>query len=142
MIRDSFNYLRNIFNVAGWATKEEKIPMVEIQGANEAGDQVSGLRINNGAAAVEVTGRNALIDGEKTSNTPGTPVALVAESTSCKSVIVVAKTDNTDVVYIGGETPKIGFSAGKGVSISIDDLAKVYIDPAVSGDGVDYLAEV
>lgn len=83
----------------------------------------------------------SVVDGTKEVVTPGTPVPLHA-GYPCRSVLVVAKTTNTNTVFIGDGTPVMPFSAGKGVSLAVDNLNRVSIDATVAGEGVYWLAEV
>ena len=83
--------------------------------------------------------------GRKIVATAGTDEAL-ATSTVAKVVIITAETDNTGVIAVGAAgvdavlatrtgTPLL---AGDSVTLEIDNLADVYIDATVSGDGVTY----
>lgn len=87
-----------------------------------------------------------IANGRKVTVSAGTAVAL-ASSTSAKWVTITAETDNTGVVVVGGSgviaalatRQGIPLSAGETVGpIPIDNLADVYIDTTVSGDGVTY----
>lgn len=74
--------------------------------------------------------------------TAGTRVAL-AGSTACKKVVMTAKATNTGVIWVGGST----VAAGAGIplvayqqfEIDIQDLATVFIDSTVNGEGVTYV---
>lgn len=81
--------------------------------------------------------------GTKSVTTAGTDVALAA-STKAKWVIVQALGDNTDDIAVGGSgvdaaTTGIALAAGESVTLPIDNLADVFIDAAVSGEGVRFL---
>ncbi len=84
-------------------------------------------------------------DGRKTVSTAGTREAL-ASSTPAKYVVITAETDNTGVVVVGGATvvaalatrQGIPLNAGESVGIPCDDLADIYLDVTVGGDGVTY----
>lgn len=88
----------------------------------------------------------ALTDGRKTSSTPGIAVALVASATPCKWVAMTALPTNTDLVWVGGATVLGTVGSEKGTpleatesaTIPIDDAAKVFLDPIVSGEGVTF----
>ena len=81
---------------------------------------------------------------EKTITTAGTDEALVAVSTPCKSLRIVALDINTGYVYVGID----GFcsateyfarlSAGQGVDIGFSDAILVHLDAAVSSEKVNY----
>jgi hypothetical protein len=84
-------------------------------------------------------------DGRKTVATAGTAEAL-ASSTPAKTVMITAELDNTGLVVVGGSTVVATLasrrgtplSAGDTVAMPIDNLADVFLDVTVSGDGVTY----
>lgn len=85
-------------------------------------------------------------DGRTVVTTAGTRVQLATTSVKCRSVAITAETDNTGVITVGGSTV-VGalatrrgtpLAAGASVSFDINDLAKVYLDTTVNGDGVTY----
>ena len=84
--------------------------------------------------------------GVKTVTTAGTDVALVATSTPAKVVIIQAQTDNTGAIAVGGSGVDATVATGTGillyagdsVTLEVDDLADVYIDATVNGEGVRY----
>jgi len=86
-------------------------------------------------------GYSTINDGSKDVTTAGTRVAL-STSTPCKKVVAVAKATNTGVIWIGGAT----IAAGRGeplvayqkTEIEISNLASVYIDSTVNGEGVTF----
>lgn len=86
-----------------------------------------------------------IADGRKVVTTATTRVQL-ATSTSCKQVIITAETDNTGYVVVGGSTVIAALATrtgtplnpGDSVALEIDNLADVYLDSIVSGDGVTY----
>lgn len=81
-----------------------------------------------------------LLAGEKVVADGDTPEALAASTGVVNSVLVQAKSDNTGEVYIGN-------AAGQYVELNpldapvlvIDDLANIYIDVVIDGDGVNYV---
>lgn len=81
--------------------------------------------------------------GNKNVTTAGTDEAL-AGSTTCKWVVVQAQTDNTGFIAVGGSgvdaTVATGtgvlLAAGQSVTLLVDDLADVFIDSTVNGEGV------
>lgn len=83
--------------------------------------------------------------GVKTVAAAGTDEALAATKI-IKWVIVQAQTDNTGIIAVGGAGVDatvatgtgVALTAGTSVTLAIDDLARVYIDSTVSGDGVRY----
>ena len=85
--------------------------------------------------------------GTKAVAAAGTRERLVAAASNVqvRSVTIVAKEGNTGVVYIGGEAIAANNSPdlnpGDAVSFASGDafnLADVWVDAAVSGEGVDY----
>lgn len=86
----------------------------------------------------------AIVNGKKTVTTAGTRVQLTTTSTGIHTVSVRALTGNTGLIYIGNSavasTTGVELSAGDAITITINDLSKVYIDSAVNGEGVTYLA--
>lgn len=83
--------------------------------------------------------------GVKTVAAAGTEEALAA-STKASWVIVQAQTDNTGVIAVGGAdvlaTVATGtgvvLAAGESIGFPVDNLADVFIDTTVNGDGVRY----
>jgi hypothetical protein len=84
--------------------------------------------------------------GLKTVAAAGTAVAL-ATSTPAKWVTVQAQTDNTGIIAVGGAgvlaTVATGtgvvLEAGESITLPIDNLADVFIDATVSGDGARFV---
>jgi hypothetical protein len=88
-----------------------------------------------------------LLSGEKTVAAAGTAEALAPASQRVKSVVIIAKGGNTNRVYIGGpdvaSTTNDGLGAGEWVTIEAAgwlDLADIYLDVGVNGEGVDFYA--
>lgn len=83
--------------------------------------------------------------GVTTVTTAGTDVALAA-STPCKSVVITAQTDNTNIIAVGATGVDATVATGTGVPLSpgdsicidIDNLADIFIDSLVNGEGVRY----
>lgn len=84
--------------------------------------------------------------GVKVVAAAGTDEALAA-STAAKWVTIQAQTDNTDFVAVGAvgvdaaEAAGTGImlDAGQSITIAIDNLAAVYVDALVSGEGVRFI---
>lgn len=84
-------------------------------------------------------------DGRKVVTTAGTAVAL-ASTTAVKRVYIQAEIDNTGVIVVGASTVVASLSTRRGIALNagdvltldIDDLADVYIDSTVNGDGVTF----
>jgi len=87
----------------------------------------------------------ALGHGVTTVTTAGTDVVLAA-STACKWVIIQAQTDNTNKIAVGAIGVDATIATGTGVvldpgdsiTLLVDNLADVYIDSLVNGEGVRY----
>jgi len=112
----------------------------------------SGVDIGDVDVASIATGTNAIGrvghditgigHGVKTVTTAGTDVALAA-STTCKKVDIQAQTDNTNIIAVGGSGVDATIATGTGIvlypgetySLEIDNLADVYIDSLVNGEG-------
>lgn len=83
--------------------------------------------------------------GVTTVTTAGTDVVL-ASSTKVKWVIVQAQTDNTGVIAVGASgvdaTVATGtgvlLEAGDSINMLVDNLADIFIDSTVNGEGVRY----
>ena|SRR3990167_7352033 len=87
----------------------------------------------------------AVGDGRQTVTTAGTAVRL-ASQTLCVCVNIVAETDNTGIICVGGSTVVAALAtrrgtplaAGNSVSIEVRDLAAIWIDSTVDTDGVTF----
>ena len=99
----------------------------------------------SGNAVIPITAVTGLNTGRQTVTTAGTRIAL-ASSTTCKSVIITAETDNTGVIVVGGSGVIASLATRQGtplyalgsVCFEVDDLADVFIDSTVNTDGVTY----
>jgi hypothetical protein len=113
-------------------TLVEQLAML-LSGTTEAG-AVIGLRGTPVATVVH---------GQKTVTTAGTEVALGASTALLSGVRVKALHANTGWIYVGANpvTSSTGFvlDAGEEVFVEADDLASVYIDSSVNGEGVSYI---
>ena len=86
-----------------------------------------------------------ITDGRKTVTTAATAVAL-ATTKIVDYIIITAETDNTGVIAVGASTVVatvltrrgIPLLAGDSVTLEGVDLADVYLDSTVSGDGVTF----
>lgn len=87
----------------------------------------------------------AINHGVKVVTTAGTDVVL-SVSRNAKWVIIQAQTDNTGWIAVGAagvdatEATGTGvlLDAGESVTLPADDLANIYIDSTVNGEGVRY----
>ncbi len=85
--------------------------------------------------------------GVTTVPTVGTDVVLAA-STAAHWVMIQSQTDNTSKVAVGASGVDATIATGNGIllnpgdwtpRIDIDDLADIYVDALVAGEGVRYL---
>lgn len=94
--------------------------------------------------AANTTLPTSIDSGVKSVTTAGTAETLVASSTPCKKVILLADPGNTtDEIYYGASdvnstTGMIVYSAQKEV-IEIDDAQKIYVDVGTNGDSIRYI---
>ena len=87
---------------------------------------------------------SGIAHGVKVVTTAGTDVPLVATSTPAKWVDIQAQTDNTGIIAVGAAGVDATVATGTGKSLAagesllypIDDLADIYIDATVNGEGV------
>ena len=85
-------------------------------------------------------------DGSKNVTTAGTAVALAASSIPCRAVLVHAKPENTGVVVVGASTVVASASTRRGIALlpgekvllRVTDVSSLYLDSAVSGEGVSF----
>ncbi len=86
-------------------------------------------------------------DGRKVVSAASTAVALVTSSTKADIVVVTAETDNTGLIAVGTTTVVAALATRRGTPLAagdtavlpIKDLADVYIDATVTGDGVTFV---
>jgi len=84
---------------------------------------------------------STIYSGNKNVTTAGTAVPLAASQALTKGVRVRAKDANTGPIYIGGSGVTNGsdrLTPSESTWIDINNLATVYIDAQVSGEGVTY----
>ncbi len=87
--------------------------------------------------------------GTKAVAAAGTAVALVASSTPVPDgaeVVVKAKRANTGYIYVGesaaqAQAHTFELSASDAIGLRVDNLADIFIDSSVNGEGVEYLVE-
>lgn len=105
-------------------------------------EQGSGPNLSPILVGVNINPYSIVGNGAKDVASAGTPVAL-AVSTPTKTITVRAKVSNTGLIYIGSTTMTAadGFqlSPDETVSLDLDNLSKLFIDAAVSGNGVTYI---
>jgi hypothetical protein len=123
------------------------VPANNITDTTYIGDIKFGESLPAGTNAIGKVDHNisGIGHGLKTVTTAGTDEAL-AGSTTCKKVLVQAQTDNTGWIAIGSSGVDATVATGSGFLLGpgdayefeIDNLADVYIDSTVNGEGVRY----
>lgn len=96
-----------------------------------------------------LAGGGTLGNGRKIVTSAGTAVVLGA-STTIKEVLITAELNNTGIICVGGsgviaaESTREGtpLEPGESMMIKTSDLANIYIDSTVNGDGVTYTTQV
>lgn len=94
-------------------------------------------------------GGDTLGEGRKVVSSAGTAEALGA-STVIKEVLLTAELNNTGIMCVGGsgviaaEATREGtpLDPGESMRIVTNNLANIYIDSTVNGDGVTYTTQV
>lgn len=90
---------------------------------------------------------STITDGRKVVAAAATAEALSSTRLGVSYIIITAETNNTGVVAVGASTvvaaeaTRLGIplNAGDSLSLGAVNLADVYLDVTVSGDGVTYL---
>lgn len=116
--------------------------------AANSGVDIGDVDILSIAAGTNIIGKTGhditgIGHGVKVVTTAGTDVALAA-STACKKVDIQSQTDNTSLIAVGGSGVDATIATGTGIilnpgesySLEIDNLADIYIDSLVNGEGV------
>lgn len=97
-----------------------------------------------GVGVSTVTLPTAIYNGVKTVTTATTRVALATTQALKSGVQIKAYLGNTGIIYVGNATVAAAngyrLNAGESVFLEIADLATVYLDASVSGEGVSYVA--
>lgn len=95
--------------------------------------------------ANSILSMGAGLSGSQTVTTAGTRVQLQTTKNLFKSIVIVAKDNNTGRIYVGGSdvasTTNLGLAPGDSVTFSTHlpvDLSDIYIDASVSAEGVDF----
>lgn len=118
------------------ATSDVRLRDKSVSGYTAAVSSTGALTINEQAFTT-------IYNGHKTITTAGTQLALAA-STTVKSVSIKALSTNTGLAYIGNSTVSstdgYELSAGEAIDLDVNNLASVYVDVSVNGEGVSYIA--
>lgn len=101
----------------------------------------------SGASSVSISSitlPSTVYNDKQTVAAAGTAEALAGSQTVISGAHVKALIGNTGLVFVGdsGVSSANGYELdpGESVFVEIDDLAKIYVDSAVNGEGVTYLA--
>ena len=132
--------------------KTDNAGVLQVQPASVVAVSDGGTPLNvDGTVDVTSAGDQAatLTNGRRTVTTPGTAVAL-ASSATCAWVSVSALPSNTGKVAIGGigvlATPGsetgLVLAPGGSLTVPVDDIAAVFVDAVVPGEGVSFLVGV
>lgn len=106
---------------------------------------LTGTILAAGSAVIGKVGHDVtgIGNGVKVVTTAGTDVVLAA-STACKMVFIQAQTDNTSAIAVGATGVDATLATGTGIilypgesiTLAVDNLADVFIDSLVNGEGV------
>lgn len=138
---DSFNAISESGN--GLVTQQLKMSITSGGNAGIGGMRVwlDDTPISSGGS-VTVAPPAAIYNGKKTVTTHGTRVPLAASQALLTGVTVKALASNTGAIFVGDASVSItgGYqlAAGDSCFIEIANLATIYIDAAVDGEGVTY----
>ncbi len=89
--------------------------------------------------------------GQKNVATAGKPEQLDAMPIpNGYALVIIAKPGNTDNIYISGDQSSVSDSLrrfdalqpGLAVTLHVDNLSAVWVDAAVSGEGISWMVEV
>lgn len=118
--------------------------------AANSGVDIGDVDVTSIAAGTNIIGKvghdiTGMGHGVTTVTTAGTDVAL-AGSTVCKRVMIQSQTDNTSLIAVGATGVDATIATGTGIILypgdtidfEIDNLADVFIDSLVNGEGVRY----
>lgn len=90
-----------------------------------------------------ITLPTVVLSGQTAVTTAGTQVALAGSATVKSHVMVKALGANTGKIYVGdsavSSTTGYELSAGESVPVSVADIATIWIDSSVNGEGVSYV---
>lgn len=119
-----------------------QLEVVLVAGTAAFGKLAANSGVDIGDVGHDITG---IGHGVKVVTTAGTDVVL-ATSTAARLVIIQAQTDNTNVIAVGATGVDATVATGTGIllnpgdtiTLPVDNLADVYIDSLVNGEGVRY----
>ena len=86
---------------------------------------------------------DTLVGGSRTVTTAGTRVQLSSTSVPCLDLLIQAAFGTTGRIYVGGpdvsNTAGVYLTVGQSLSISTDNLNKVWLDSTVDAEGVTFI---
>ncbi len=145
-----FSYEKEIVIAEHESSANVRLKKAGVYGWNSDALEWVKLKVDSsGNITIIESGFSTIGTGRKTVSTPGVAVAIAA-STTVKKVIIQAIVDNTDVVYLGdsnvdaadGSERGIGIYASNVIELRADDLANIYVDSRVAGEGITFYFEV
>lgn len=110
---------------------------------NPTTDEFEPLQGSGGAGNYQPVGSDTLIGAVQGVVTAGNRVQL--PNNPCREVTIIGLSTNTGSIYIGGSNVSHSFygaelSAKDSITLTISNTNLVWIDSAVSGEGVSYVA--
>lgn len=101
--------------------------------------------VNGGQITAAYTPAATFYHGQKTVTTAGTEVALGSTQALTEGIVTVkALHGNTGWIYVGKNpvTSSTGYvlDAGEQITLTVDDIADVFVDSSVNGEGVSWIA--
>lgn len=137
-------YARGTAVAGGQKTTLAGVYRADTPVAQDANGLISVLLVDaTGRVWVATNTPTGLLNGSTTVTTAGTRVALAA-STTVRGVLVMAQATNTGLIYVGGgtvdNTNVLGLKKRERIYLAITNLATVFLDSSVDGEGVTYLA--
>ncbi len=86
-----------------------------------------------------------LVAGEKTISAAGTAEALEATSRRVRGLVIVAKSGNTNPIFLGGDdvgsSTNGGLTAGQSIVLEgLVDTGEIWLDVTTNDEGVDFYA--
>lgn len=142
------NTISGTVAVSGPLTDAElRASAVPVSGTIAATGPLTDAELRAAAVPVDVASvaaPSAIFSGQTIVTTAGTAVALTTTQAISSGVTVKGLSTNTGIVYVGNSAvdSSNGFelAAGEAIFIDTDDLATVFVDAAVSGEGVSFIS--
>lgn len=130
--------IQNVTNQAGWTIDRPGL----LQAVEDIKAAVSSSSGGGGGSTIYST----IANGNTLVATAGTAEPLVGSSTPSKLVVITALASNTDTIVLGSASVVADLATrsgsplepGDSMDSNIDDLANLYLDSVVSGEGVSF----